>query len=217
VELAKIILEYIKALIWPSIILILSFSFRKQIYGILNRVKKADLPGGISIETFPTQLEEARKLSIEVKKEEKEKEPIKDRKHPSIPLTEANARTLNLGLTPSSSGLELSHYRRLAEQDPNLALAGFRIETETMLKNLAKGWNVAVSERDSAGFIASKLKERGAITSRQYEFIMIIIKLCNAAIHGQKVTIKQVNELLDIADVLVDQYVAWLSWGFPNK
>ena len=124
---------------------------------------------------------------------------------------------INLGLAPSPSGLELSYYRVLAEKDPNLALAGLRMEAETMLKNLAKGFDVSLSERDSTGIIARKLKETGAITANQFDLIEIIIKLCNAAIHGQKVTIDQAEEVLKIGEILVDQYISWLSWGFTNK
>ena len=214
-EISELVLEYIKVLIWPTTILILSFYFHKQIQGIFNRIKKADLPGGISIETFPTSLEEAKKLSAEVREEKKESK--KQQPYPSIPMTEANARMLNLGFAPSPTGLELSNYRRIAEQDPNLALAGLRIEVETMLKNLAKGWKIDISERDGAGIITAKLKEQGAITLRQYELITVIIKICNAALHGQKVTKKQADDLLDITSVLIEEYIAWLSWGFPDK
>lgn len=212
-EIAKIILEYIKAVIWPATVLVVLTVFRSQIVELFKRVKKADFPGGISFETFPEQLKEAKDLSAKVKEEK----PIKlQEKLPIIPLTEANARMLNLGLAPSPSGLELSYYRVLAEQDPNLSLAGLRIEMETMLKNVAKGFKALINERDSAGIIARKLKEHGAITSQQLELIDAIIRLCNSAVHGQKVTKGQAEEILDMASVLIDYYISWLSWGFSD-
>ena len=179
----------------------------------MKKIKRLELPGGTSVETFPEVLEEAKDLSNKFKEE---KRPIEEKKHPAIPLTEANARMLNLGLAPSPSGLELSHYRILAEQDPNLALAGLRIETEAMLKNVAKGFKVSISERDGAGIISQKLRERGAITPYQYELINSILKLCNAAVHGQKVTLMQAEEILNIFEVLRDYYISWLSWGFND-
>ena len=212
-EIPKLILEYIKAVVWPIIILVVLSWFRREIGDFFSRVKKADLPGGISIEAFPNQLKEAKELSIKVKEEWP---PKGKKKGPIIPLTKANALMLNLGLAPSPSGLELSYYRVLAEEDPNLALAGLRIETETMLKNLAKGFNVSINERDSSGIVARKLREHRAVTSRQFELIGNIIKLCNMAIHGRKVTKEEAEEVLDIAVVLVDQYISWLSWGFPK-
>ncbi len=209
------ILEYIQALIWPFTVLILFVLFRTHIGVVFSRIKKADLPGGISIETFPNHIKEAKDLLVEVKEEKNTS--IEKKERPSIPLTEANARMLNLGLNPSPTGLELSHYRILSEQDPNLALAGLRIEVETMLKNLAKGFKVPIAERDSAGIIARKLREKGAITTRQAELIQAVVQLCNAAVHGIKVTSSQAEEILDIAEILRDNYVSWLSWGFPDK
>ena len=214
-QIATIILEYIKALIWPLTVTFLLIFFRNEIIYLLKRVKKADLPGGISIETFPEEIKEAKVLSSAVKKEEQTKERKKIT--PAIPLTEANARMLNLGLSPSPSGLELSNYRNLIEQDPTIALAGLCIEFETMLKNLAKGFKISINERDGASTITRKLKEKSAITSRQAELLGHIIKLCNAAVHGLKVTSLQAEEIFKIAEVLRDQYISWLSWGFQDQ
>lgn len=214
-EIAKLILEYTKIFIWPITIIFLLMHFKNEIIYLLRRVKKADLPGGVSIETFPEEIEEAKNLSKEVKEEEKNDE--KKKVTPTIPLTEANTRMLNLGLSPSPSGLELSYYRNLIEQDPSIALAGLRIELETMLKNLAKGFRVPISERDGSGIITRKLRESSAITSRQAELINQIIKLCNAAVHGLKVSTSQAEEIFNFAEILRDQYISWLSWGFKDK
>ena len=214
-EIAKLILEYIEALIWPATVVFLVILFRTQVGQLFSRIKKADLPGGISIETFPTLIKEAKELSVEVRGEKRPSEVKKEQ--PSIPLTEANARMLNLGLAPSPSGLELSEYRILAEQDPNVALAGLRIEVETMLKNLAKGFKVPIGKRDGARIVTRKLRENDSITANQAELIRAVIQLCNAAVHGVKVTTSQAEEILNIAETLRDYYILWLSWGFPDK
>jgi len=214
-EAAKLVLEYIKVIIWPITVNFLFIFFRKELIFLLKRVRKASLPGGVSLETFPEEIREAKLLSSEVQKEGKNKEKKKTRH--TIPLTEANARMLNLGLYPSPSGLELEYYRNLIEEDPNVALAGLRIEVETMLKNLATGFNISINKHFGAGFITGKLKEEEAITSRQAELIMQIVKLCNAALHGLKITSLQAEEIFEIAKVLCNDYVNWLSWGFPDK
>ncbi|MBN1384164.1 MAG: hypothetical protein JW983_04690 [Elusimicrobia bacterium] len=215
-EIAKLILEYIRVIIWPITVIFLLIYFKDEIIYLLRRVKKADLPGGISIEAFPDGIKEAKILSKEVKKEEEEKKREK-RTLPTITLTKANTRMLNLGLIPSPSGLALSYYRNLIEQDPNIALAGLRIEVETMLKNLAKGFKIPINKRDSANIIVQKLKNRSSITSRQAELLSYIIKLCNTAVHGIRVSSSQAEEIFKIAEVLRDQYISWLSWGFQNK
>ena len=211
-----IILEYIKVFIWPLTILLILLVFKKQINNLLVRLRKADLPGGISIETFPDKIDEAKEISEKVVEEEKEKQINEPKTVPSIPLNEVNTKMLNLGLTPSPSGLDLNYYRILSEQDPILALAGLRIELESMLKNLAAGFKVTISKNDGAGVIAKKLKEKSAITNNQYKLIQSTLKLSNAAVHGVKVTTNQANEILDLAEILKDQYISWLSWGFEN-
>jgi transcriptional regulator CtsR len=213
-EIAKIVLEFIKAIIWPVTTLIIIAIFRQQIGGLFHRIRKAELPGGITLETLPEQLKVAKEISEEVKQESTEK--IAEKKVSVIPLTETNKRMLNIGLAPSPSGLELSYYRTISDQDPNLALAGLRMEVETMLKNLAKGFKIEISNRESSRNILVKLKEKYCITSRQYELILKVLKLCNAAIHGLRVSTQDANEILDIATVLRDDYVAWLSWGFGD-
>lgn len=211
----KVLIEFLEVLAWPTTVLVLALLFRHQIAEFLRRVRKADLPGGVSVETFPEEIREARALSSKVKEEQKARKASKTNKA-AIPLTEANARMLNLGYAPSPSGLELSQYGILAERDPNLALAGLRIEAEIMLKNLAKGFKVSIRNRDSAAVIVRKLKEHDAITSQQSELLSILLRLSNSAVHGVKVTETQVEEILEIGSVLRDQYVSWLSWGFED-
>ena len=127
-ELARLILEYIQALAWPLVAIIAISIFRNPIMGILNRLKSADLPYGLSLD-FEREIRDAKELSREVKNAIKSKER---NSKPSIPLTGANARMLSLGLQPSPSGLDMNHYRDLAEKDPNIALAGLRMEQSGM-------------------------------------------------------------------------------------
>ena len=70
-EIAKLVLQYIETLIWPGIVIFSLKLFREPIVNTLNRVKKADLPGGITIETFPEQIQKVKILSKEVEKRRK--------------------------------------------------------------------------------------------------------------------------------------------------
>lgn len=214
-EKAKLVLEYSKVFVWPVTLLFILFIFRRQLVSFLTRLRQADLPGGISLKAFDEKIDKAENISIDVSRQVQEK--IRKEKKPGrpmIPSNKINAQMLKLDLSPSPSGLELSYYRQLADQDPNLALAGLRIEVELMLKNLVKGFKLKISEHNTAGQILMKLRERCAITSQQYDLLGHMIALCNVAVHGYKVTTEQAKAILDIADVLRDQYVAWLSWGF---
>ena len=213
-QIATIVIHFLESLVWPAVVVFILIRFQSDLRDIFNRIRKAELPGGISIETFPQDISETKKLSVKVKQEIEEKKEVEGKQFSELPLTEANKRMLSLELSPSPSGLELSYYQSLADQDPNLALAGLRMEVETMLGNLAKGFKVDIVHNKGAIAIARKLREDGAITAKQAELISNIVNLCSAGIHGLPVTAFQVREILDIAEVLRDDYIMWLSWGF---
>jgi hypothetical protein len=214
-EIARLVLDYIEALIWPIFAVVCVFLFRSSIIALFPRLTKAKFPG-VSFD-FEGAVEAGKLITKEIEAAGPPPE-ARDRKGVAIPQTGANARMIELGLQPSPSGLELGYYRSLIEQDPNIAMAGLRMELEILGRNLAKTFNVELSNRrDSATTIYRKLQERGAITARQFELVQTIVKLCNAAIHGQRVTREQAESILDMARVLSDQYLSWLSWGFPDR
>ncbi len=139
----KLILEFTKVLAWPATTIILAITFHRPLTKILSRLQKAGLPGGISLD-FQEQIQEAKELSRQV---EKFPAPPDRQKMPAIPLTEANARMISLGLQPVSSGLDMSYFIEIAEKDPTLALAGLRIEIETLAKNIAIGFRMEIKKR----------------------------------------------------------------------
>jgi hypothetical protein len=183
-DLAKLILEYIKALAWPTTTIVLVIAFRTPLKAILARLRKAGLPGGVSID-FQEEIQEATELSKQV---EAQPAPPDVRKAPSIPLTEANARMISLGLRPVSSGLDMSYHREIAQTDPTLALAGLRIEIETLAKNIADGFRLERKKRESVNSLLHRLLDRHAITYEQAELARKILSICNRAVHGQTVS-----------------------------
>ena len=160
-EIAKLVLEYLRVLIWPGVAIGVSLIFRKPLIALLERIRHAELPGGVAID-LAEQIEEVKVLSHKV---QETPPPPERRRAPVIPLTEANARMIHLGLRPSPSGLNMSYYRTFAEQDPNIALAGLRIELDVLARNLAKGFKVPFADRDSGVRLLRKLYDRGGITA----------------------------------------------------
>ncbi len=211
-EIAKIVLDYIKVLAWPAVAFAVAMVYKKEIVGILGRLRKAGLPGGVSLD-FSEEVQEVRQLSNHV-------EPLppthEGSKLPAVPLTDANARMISLGLQPSPSGLDMNYYRVLARQDPNIALAGLRIEVDVLARNLAKGFRVTATTRDSGLLLLRRLLQGGAITASQFELAEKVMQLCNAAVHGTLVSRQQAEAVIDSAEVLARQYLEWLSWGFPG-
>lgn len=211
-EVEILILEYLKVLAWPAVVFSLAIIFRPSLAELLSRLKKADLPGDVSLD-FSEELKEAKILSKKV-----EEKPIKEehKNIPSIPLTDANSRLLLLGLQPSPSGLDMKYYRDLTNQDPNIALAGLRIEVDILAKNLAKGFKVEVSSRDNGIRLLQLLYDEGAIFLEQMQLAKKILALCNAAIHGSTVSQSQALEVIGFMEILRKDYINWLSWGFDD-
>ena len=218
-ETSKLILEFVKVLVWPFTTIFILILFRLQLLNLLSRTKRLNLPGGIILETFDQKIEMAKELANEISKENKEKESqhISDREKlkPVTPnYSEANKRMIELGLTPSPSGLEIEYYKELANKDPRLALAGLRIDFELMLNNLAKGFHIEFDNNWSIFKKVQTLLIQDAIDQRQRDFLMIILELSSSAVHGAEISKSQVFEILGISQVLIDDYKSWLHWGF---
>jgi len=212
VEAAKLVLDYLGVLIWPAVVFSISLVFRKQLIALLDRIRHAELPGGLAVD-LSQDIKEVKELSTKL---QETPAPPNRKQGPAIPLTEANARMIQLGLRPSPSGLDMSYYRNLAERDPNLALAGLRIEIDVLARNLAKGFDVGIDTRDSGGRLLRKLHDEGAITTVQMQLAMKVLSVCSAAVHGSSVSQQDALEVIDSARVLADEYLSWLSWGFDD-
>ncbi len=209
-QLAALILEFVKTLAWPVTTLLLATMFRKEIRVVLTRVRKAILPGGLSVD-FDDEIRETKELAVRV---ESAPPPPGRPETPSLPLTEANSRMIQLGLTPTPSGLDLDYYKAISASDPNLALAGLRMELEILTRNLAKGFNIESSPSDSLTRLLRRLVDAHAITADQFDLARGILSLLNAAVHGRSVSRREAEEVIETAKVLVNDYLAWLSWGF---
>lgn len=216
-ELLKIILDFLGVIIWPITTLSIILIYKKAILNLINRTKKVELPGGVSFEAVENDITQAKELAQEIKTERKSQTQKIIDEGVGISDSQVNRRMVQLGLRPSPSGLNLDYYKNIANTNPNLALAGLRLDFELMLRNLAKGFSVELSDKEPIYKVISKLFEEGAITSRQNEFIRIVFKISNAAVHGASITKEQVYEVLNIGKVLVDDYIAWLKWGFEGR
>jgi hypothetical protein len=210
-EIAKLILEYLRTLVWPTTVIVLSLLFRREITRVFARLNKAVLPGGFSFD-LREEVQEVKQLSEKVQSAPPSE---KQKATPSIPLTAANARMMRLGLAPTLSGLDISYYRAKVETDPVLALAGLRIDLETLARNLAIGFKLQPS--GSLYTLLGRLKEAGAITLDQAHLGLKISKVCNQAMHGELVSGEEAEDVIDAAEILFQQYLAWLSWGFDDN
>lgn len=85
-----------------------------------------------------------------------------------------------------------------------------------MLWNIAQGFKVPIKPPQSVTRLVKSLFNKNAITSEQAELSLSIFKLCNKAVHVASVSYSEAISVIDSAEVLRDDYIRWLSWGFDN-
>jgi hypothetical protein len=101
-------------------------------------------------------------------------------------LKESEEKAKNAGLLDSSPEEEIPSYMAIAEQDPNLALAGLRIEIEKRLRAIADSKGIE-SRRLGLGQLLRKLSEAQAISPNERSVLSDMTSLLNNAAHGAQV------------------------------
>lgn len=78
-------------------------------------------------------------------------------------------------------------YLTIAEEDPNLALAGLRIEIERRLVGIAEGAGIDARRRRGIGDLMHQLVRREVLNATEFSILKEMLRLLNAAVHGAKV------------------------------
>jgi hypothetical protein len=206
-ELAKLILEFLKVLIWPVTTAVLVILFRTPITRILTRIRNFGLPGGVTID-----LQNEIDATTELSKDALQIAATTEKKsNPVVPMTEANAAMISLGLQPVSSGLSTRYFLSLADSDPTLALAALRIEIETLLKNMAHFIKDPIMASSPTPLLRS-LQGMGIIPPIEADLLANILRLCNRAIHGDlTITVGEAKQVINSAEAFFLYYLVWLS------
>lgn len=90
----------------------------------------------------------------------------------------------------------------IADQDPNLALAGLRIEIEKRLRVLAVSRGIDTS-RQSIGPLLRRLSAEEVLSHRERSVLADMIGLLNGAVHGAALDPRATQWALDIAPQLL--------------
>jgi len=104
-------------------------------------------------------------------------------------LQKAKSDADKAGLLAPTVDVDVTHqysFLSIAEDDPNLALAGLRIEIEKRLQNIAESRNIQ-ARKQSVGSLMRILFQEGAITQEEYSVLADMIGLLNSAVHGASV------------------------------
>jgi hypothetical protein len=84
VEVATLVVEYLKALVWPAVVLIALLLFRDRLHDLFGRLTSLEAPGGVKA-NFSDKLADAQERLVEVQKEEVVAEPA-PATEPSTPM-----------------------------------------------------------------------------------------------------------------------------------
>jgi len=125
-------------------------------------------------------------------------------------LERARQEVARVGLLSEPQRIEEPPYVAVAEQDPNLALAGLRIEIERRLRTIARerGLN---GERLGIGQLLRLLRTHQAISQQEDSVLNDLIGLLNNAVHGAQVDSRAAQWAIDVGPRLLaalDQRVA---------
>ena len=120
-------------------------------------------------------------------------------------LQKAKEKADKAGLLAASSTVAAApeySFQVIADDDPNLALAGLRIEIEKRLLQLAKSKAVQV-QRASIGRLMKVLSEQGVLSKEEYGVLADMIGLLNSAVHGASVDQRAVDWAMEVGPRLL--------------
>ena len=120
-------------------------------------------------------------------------------------MQDATAKAKEAGLlqvTPNAPKVDHS-FQLIAESDPNLALAGLRIEIERRLLTLCEKHRIQIRSK-GVGQLLRVLDERGVLTPEQRSALNDLTGLLNSAVHGATVEPQAAAWAMDIGPPLLE-------------
>lgn len=192
IEIARLVLDYIKALIWPVTIILLALMFEGEVVELLRRMTKWAGPG------FSAEFAEKAKEMEKELEELAETEPTPER-----PSDNINSILRERGFSEIPGNFEFSRYRALAPGNPNLALAGVRMDLEVMLRILGSAYDLPLEKRFATGMLLKQLTSVEALSPQDGHAARDIIDLCNRAVHGEPIRSKDAVRVIDAAERLM--------------
>ena len=94
-------------------------------------------------------------------------------------------------------------FQIISERDPNLALAGLRIEIEKRLSHLAEASGVKQQRPMGIGQLLMALTQREILTNDERSVLSDVVNMLNAAVHGATVDRRSADWAIDIGPRLL--------------
>jgi hypothetical protein len=122
-------------------------------------------------------------------------------------LQKVAAKADDAGLLSRAEAAAPSEYAFLsvADRDPNLALAGLRIELERRLVQLAEMHQVGTAMQ-SMGRLLRELSKRQVLTDDEESVLSELLHLLNAAVHGASVDPRATEWAMEVGPQLIQSF-----------
>ena len=120
-------------------------------------------------------------------------------------LQKATTRAESAGLLaaePSDKEIAFS-FQSISDQDPNLALAGLRIEIEKRLSLLAKSYGISSNRPMGIGQLLRALEKEEVLTREERSILDDMVNTLNAAVHGASVDSRTAAWAIDVGPRLL--------------
>lgn len=115
----------------------------------------------------------------------------------------SRAETAGLLAPQEQAAVEKYAFQSMAERDPNLALAGLRIEIEKRLSSLAEVRGLRSSRSVGIGQLLRVLAKHDVLTSEERAILSDMVNLLNSAVHGATVDSRAADWAIDIGPRLL--------------
>ena len=96
-------------------------------------------------------------------------------------------------------------FQSVADRDPNLALAGLRIELEKRLVRLAEANGIGTALQ-GMGRLLHSLASRGILSEDEESVLSDLVHLLNAAVHGASVDPRATEWAMDVGPLLIQSF-----------
>jgi hypothetical protein len=117
----------------------------------------------------------------------------------------AKADDAGLLSPPPARSEEEYAFQSVAQRDPNLALAGLRIELEKRLVRLAEAHDVGTAMQ-GMGRLLGELARRGILSEDEESVLSDLVHLLNAAVHGASVDPRATEWAMDVGPQLIQSF-----------
>jgi hypothetical protein len=96
-------------------------------------------------------------------------------------------------------------FQSVADRDPNLALAGLRIELEKRLVELCRRHGIG-TRMQGMGRLLAELAKIGVLNSDEEAVLADLVQMLNAAVHGAEVDPRATEWAMDVGPQLIEAF-----------